>query len=716
MREYITITCRKCGNYEVCKDRTFKSEKKKLPEFWSFELRHSLLFNSTLNPSLSASLQVAPFESVANIGTVNIKKLVAPTLILILILLTTILITSLSQVAHAQMITCPNTSPNDLDGDGTSNIQETKGIDSNNDGKVDLNLTALGANPLHKDIFLEIDYMKHHKPSQAGIDNLTKTFQNSPVCNPDGVTGIALHTRVDDEVPHIDVLPIECVQGGNWSGFNSLKKTFFGTVEDRHDPNARNILAAKDFLNHYAIFIHQYTNQFGTPSGSSGCSDPPRMNMVVSLGGWQNALGRDPNTNDVRSNPDYEVGTLMHELGHTLNLGHGGSDWNTNYMPNYLSVMNYNFQFPSPVGTRPLDYSRCAITTLDENNLDEHRALGLSCPPGLYSWSGYHNGDQICPPDKLLITNSSFDWNDNGESSDSRLSKDVNCDHSLTKMKGYDDWHHISYIRDRNHVGSNVGGMGSAQGQQPYSHEDRTVQSVLEDRSVLLSNLNETTKGLPPPIQEFYSSQIGLSNATNGTEITIPSNASTGVVVSNATGSFVVQNASSITIPSNASTSVVVSNATGSFFVQNGTKLPTDTTGVPDNATVSNSSGVIVSNATHATISNSSGVVVSNATGSFVVNNATSMTIPSNATSGGTVKNTTTLADLIVKSNDIPGAIKKIDKLAKTADSSVGGDSNGDLVVDRELQQKMTAELDNLKSVLAKQASSPASSSSGMSP
>lgn len=147
------------------------------------------------------------------------------------------------------------------------------------------------------------------------------------------------------------------------------------------------------------------------------------------------------------------------------------------------------------------------------------------------------------------------------------MNKDVNCDHSLTKMKGYDDWHHISYIRDRNNAGSNVGGMGSAQGQQPYSHEDRTVQSVLEERGVLLSNLNETTKGLPPPIREFYSGQIGLSNATNGTEITIPSNASTGVVVSNATGSFVVQN---------------------------GTKLKnsTDTTGVPDNGTVSNSSSL----------------------------------------------------------------------------------------------------------------------------
>mgnify|MGYP001769098295 CR=1 FL=1 len=36
-------------------------------------------------------------------------------------------------------------------------------------------------------------------------------------------------------------------------------------------------------------------------------------------------------------------GTLMHELGHTLGLRHGGNV-ETNDKPNYLSVMNYSFQ------------------------------------------------------------------------------------------------------------------------------------------------------------------------------------------------------------------------------------------------------------------------------------------------------------------------------------------------------------------------------------
>src|SRR5438128_225063 len=35
--------------------------------------------------------------------------------------------------------------------------------------------------------------------------------------------------------------------------------------------------------------------------------------------------------------------TLMHELGHNLGLHHGG-DEDTNYKPNYLSIMNYMYQ------------------------------------------------------------------------------------------------------------------------------------------------------------------------------------------------------------------------------------------------------------------------------------------------------------------------------------------------------------------------------------
>lgn len=52
----------------------------------------------------------------------------------------------------------------DADGDGLLDGWERRGIDDNGDGAVDLNLPALGANPLHKDLFVEADAMANLGP------------------------------------------------------------------------------------------------------------------------------------------------------------------------------------------------------------------------------------------------------------------------------------------------------------------------------------------------------------------------------------------------------------------------------------------------------------------------------------------------------------------------------------------------------------------------
>ena len=68
----------------------------------------------------------------------------------------------------------------------------------------------------------------------------------------------------------------------------------------------------------------------------------------------------------------------MHEIGHNLGLRHGGNV-DVNCKPNYLSVMSYSFQFANLVGTRPLDYSRSVLGTLDESHLNE--GYGVSAGP-----------------------------------------------------------------------------------------------------------------------------------------------------------------------------------------------------------------------------------------------------------------------------------------------------------------------------------------------
>ena len=67
----------------------------------------------------------------------------------------------------------------DNDRDGLPNTWETTGIDINGDRIIDYNLRAQGANPLHKDIFVEVDFMQFHRPRAQAITNVINSFAQS---------------------------------------------------------------------------------------------------------------------------------------------------------------------------------------------------------------------------------------------------------------------------------------------------------------------------------------------------------------------------------------------------------------------------------------------------------------------------------------------------------------------------------------------------------
>jgi uncharacterized repeat protein (TIGR01451 family) len=324
----------------------------------------------------------------------------------------------------------------DADGDGLWDDWERFGADTDGDGVVDLDLPAAGANPNHKDIFVEVDFMDctvsgsdcasgdthNHRPKAAAITAAVNAFRNAPVTNPDGVNGINLHIDVSNAVAHQNNLNINglCFNGGAGIGsFDAVKAdpANFGPGNPRR----------------YAYRYNLWTHQQISTSTSSGCAELPGNDFQVALGGWNTGGAADVDGDGLDDRNvgtiQQQAGTLIHEMGHTLNLGHGGFD-GTNYKPNYLSLMSYFFQTAGIPPTDPdgaagplggqLLLSSGAIPGLTETSLNENTALG----------TGTNNSFYYCPNATVrsIAGTGRVDWNCNGVSTDTGVTNDVNND------------------------------------------------------------------------------------------------------------------------------------------------------------------------------------------------------------------------------------------------------------------------------------------------
>lgn len=334
----------------------------------------------------------------------------------------------------------------DSDGDGLLDIWEEKGggIDWNCDGKIDLDLWSMGANPLHKDIFVEVDRMQGFLTHPEALKEVEQAFHRVPnkyVNNPDGNDGINLHVQFDStETP----IPSEVFPDPPWTRFAQIKAANFGTSKERSDTNSNkyNILKAKVLVYRYCIFANRFAGN-GNSGSSNEILGQAGIDFTVTLGSF----------NTVGGTEKQQAATFMHELGHTLGLRHGGSD-EINYKPNYYSIMNYLFQFdvePLTPGTWTLDYSPAALATLDETHLNEH--LGFNAQPGDYDVVripyARPNGSVATT---LLEPNTSIDFDGNGDSSGfstsswalNNVDKNDPQAPSLT-LAGYADWPNLKY-------------------------------------------------------------------------------------------------------------------------------------------------------------------------------------------------------------------------------------------------------------------------------
>jgi hypothetical protein len=323
----------------------------------------------------------------------------------------------------------------DADNDGLPDANEQAGTTYNG-----LDLYSMGARAGQRDIFVEVDHMNSSKtgvlPNQTSMQMVKNAF---------ALRGFAVHIDVGNRFSAgfdpaqfnlgqgSPVVPYEACLG--WAATDCASNTSanYRTVYDwkwqHFDPRRRAVF-------HYALFGD------GASTSSWGRGELFGNDFVVTMSSITSASEWATNQ---------QASTFMHELGHNLGLRHGG-DQETNYKPNYLSVMNYlkdgvspgnsiwpfrewQWAFGSspgnitcfPGSTHPvctaepapfvIDFSDGSSLPLNEGALYESANVGRGALPGVYA-----------------------DWDENGTLTTTPVARDLNGDGVLGVLTDHNDW------------------------------------------------------------------------------------------------------------------------------------------------------------------------------------------------------------------------------------------------------------------------------------
>lgn len=260
----------------------------------------------------------------------------------------------------------------DGDGDGLLDTWETSGYTAPSGAQIDLG--ALGTNVWRKDILIETDWVSVATPNNTIWATIEGVFDDAPVLNPDGSSGInAIIDRGQGA-------PLD--EGGETLAAHTTMD--FGPSSaagytDFYTYKANNFDSDRLELFHYGVFGR------AMPGGFSGRGEIWGNDFQVTfVTSWRWGL-------DVA-----EVGTFVHELGHNLALRHGGIDdgsvdANELFKPNMASTMNYRYQFPgvsddcdyTPEGGHT--YSQGWFRRVTESNVNESAGI---CDNNAFDMSG----------------------------------------------------------------------------------------------------------------------------------------------------------------------------------------------------------------------------------------------------------------------------------------------------------------------------------------
>lgn len=225
------------------------------------------------------------------------------------------------------------TSREDSDGDGLLDGWEVSGLDSNCDGVMargdDVFLHEMGVSPNHKDLLVQMDWFHNWEPSAAAVAEVRAAFANAPkdaggIENPDNLPGINLIVDAGDFID-----PFSNTLVGNDLGVNARGGRDLG------NPNGA---PGQPFVAPTTMAeMTQFAAEVLTDRARSGV-----FRFMLYGPAWDDFGGIATIRGDFTYLDRTDGSAVMHEIGHNLNLRHGG-DEGRNCKPNHLSIMNYTY-------------------------------------------------------------------------------------------------------------------------------------------------------------------------------------------------------------------------------------------------------------------------------------------------------------------------------------------------------------------------------------
>lgn len=164
--------------------------------------------------------------------------------------------------------------------------------------------------PRHKDLLVELDYQKGFAPGAKVLSEAIEAFAAVPLTNPDGKPGIALHIYIDEQD-----LPVVAMQEPLDARLNYL-----GAHGPTFGSTAKHVKEMVHVI--FASTRPGSASRGGDTVGSSSQS-VEKAGVLIYPGNLQKIFPTCTNPDPPKvSVEEATIATFVHELGHTLQLGH----------------------------------------------------------------------------------------------------------------------------------------------------------------------------------------------------------------------------------------------------------------------------------------------------------------------------------------------------------------------------------------------------------